>query len=97
MLDIDIGKLAARRYSELIAVNHDTHSHASSSGTEPEIASAFTGFVVLTSVSIIALNMAAPPPHTTSRRCNVALAEQHVSSSLPVSKLMNSRRIKLAN
>jgi hypothetical protein len=28
VLDIDIGKLPARRYSELVAVNHNPYSHA---------------------------------------------------------------------
>src|SRR5215469_5017029 len=65
MLDIDIGKLPARRYSELVAGT----ATLSSSGTEPEIASAFTGFELPISVATMALNMAAPPPHITSRRC----------------------------
>jgi hypothetical protein len=28
MLDIDISKLPTRRYSELVAINHNTYSHA---------------------------------------------------------------------
>jgi hypothetical protein len=66
VFDVDIGDLAARRVSKLVAVE-DTATR-SISGTEPEIVSARTGLALPISVDTMALNMATPPPHKRSRR-----------------------------